>query len=65
MAGVGRGQLMRVKPGGVALHSSELEDEEVIQVMIRQPFSTYRQLNLIRPIKFYISIGEFIIIITV
>ena len=33
--------------------------------MIRQPFPTYRQLHLIRPIKFYISIDEFIIIITV
>ena len=31
--------------------------------MIRQPFPTYRQLPLIRPIKFYISIDEFIIII--
>lgn len=33
--------------------------------MIRQPFPTYRQLHLIRLIKFYISIGEFIIIIMV
>ena len=33
--------------------------------MIRQPFPTYRQLHLIRPIQFYISIDEFIIIITV
>ena len=33
--------------------------------MIRQPFPTYRQLHLIRPIKLYISIDEFIIIITV
>jgi len=35
VVGVGQGQLIRVKPGGVALNSSELEDEEVIQVSVR------------------------------
>jgi len=35
VAGVGRGQLIRVKPGGVAMNTSELEDKEVIQVSVR------------------------------
>jgi len=35
LAGVRREQLIRVKPGGVALNSSELVDEEVIQVSVR------------------------------
>ena len=35
VAGIGRWQLMRVKPGGVALNSLELKDEEVIQVYVR------------------------------
>jgi hypothetical protein len=35
VAGSGRGQLIRVRPGGVALNSSGLEDEEVIQVSVR------------------------------
>jgi len=35
VAGVERGQLIRVKPGGVELNSSELVDEEVIQVSVR------------------------------
>ena len=35
VAGVGRGQLMRVKPGGVALDRSAPVEEEVIQVSVR------------------------------
>ena len=35
VAGVGREQLMSVKPGGVALDSSAPVDEEVIQVSVR------------------------------
>jgi hypothetical protein len=35
VAGVGRGQLVRVKPGGVALDRSAPVDEEVIQVSVR------------------------------
>ena len=35
VAGAGRGQLMRVKPGGVALDSSAAVDEELIQVSVR------------------------------
>ena len=31
--------------------------------MIRQPFPTYRQLQLIRPIKFYISIDELLLLL--
>jgi len=35
VAGVARGQLIKVKPGGVAFNSSQLEDEEAIQVSVR------------------------------
>jgi hypothetical protein len=35
LAGVGRGQLMRLKPGGVGLDSSAPMDEEAIQVSVR------------------------------
>ena len=40
--GAGRGQLIRVKPGGVALRSSALVEEEVIQVSVRAKRSMRR-----------------------
>ena len=39
VAGAGRGQLMRLKPGGLALDSSAPVDEEVIQVSVRVTIS--------------------------
>jgi hypothetical protein len=42
VAGAGRGQLIRVKPGGVALRSSAPVEEEVIQVSVRAKRSMQR-----------------------
>ena len=43
VVGAGRGQLIRVKPGGVALRSSALVEEEVIQVSVRAKRSMRRE----------------------
>jgi len=51
VAGVGRGQLIRVKPGRVALNSSELEDAEEItinNITIKFYFTLFTAENISR-----------------
>jgi len=49
VAWVERGQLIRVKPGGVAFNSSELVDEEVIQVSVRAKRSCVMSFHIMIP----------------